>query len=76
MGVERAVTRWHVRRQSILNEISALEAQLADLARPRYDAGSTPGEELSLAKTRLSRQLEQAREKLRELGPCPQPMMG
>ena len=28
MGVERAVTRWYALRQSLLDEIAALEAQL------------------------------------------------
>ena len=28
MGVERAVTRWHLQHQTITNEIAALEAKL------------------------------------------------
>lgn len=68
MGVERAVTRWFVLRQSILNEIETLEASLA-----QADENTSASEE---ARADIVQQLAGAREKLRLLGPCPKPMMG
>jgi len=64
MGVERAVTRWHIQHQQILNEIKTLEAKLAD---PR---------EKQSHEQELTQQLIEARKKLHQLGPCPKPMMG
>jgi hypothetical protein len=62
MGVERAVTRWHIQQQQILNQITALETKLAqDKQTPQKD---------------LVQQLNDAHKKLRALGPCPKPMMG
>ncbi|HLI91270.1 MAG TPA: hypothetical protein VKV37_21460 [Ktedonobacteraceae bacterium] len=71
MGVERAVTRWYVQRQALLEEIASLEAQLAA-------ASNAPGSASSLAQESTDRalQLARAREKLRVLGSCPKPMMG
>ncbi|MGB8346950.1 MAG: hypothetical protein WCD86_18830 [Ktedonobacteraceae bacterium] len=63
MGVERAVTRWYVQRQSLLAEIASLEAQLVQ---------GQPSNDIVQAKERLA----QAQEKLRRLGPSPQPKMG
>jgi len=63
MGVERAVTRWYVQRQSLLAEIASLEAQLVQ-------------EQLSNDIVQAKERLAQAREKLRRLGPSPQPKMG
>lgn len=63
MGVERAVTRWHVKRQTLLAEIADLEAQTAQ---------AQPGADL----TQLKERLAQAQEELRRLGPSPQPKMG
>lgn len=76
MGVERAVTRWYVRRQSILNAITDLETQISRIEARQKETEQTPAEEAVQMNARLSQQLEQARAKLRELGPCPQPMMG
>jgi len=64
MGVERAVTRWHIQHQQILNEIKTLEAKLAD------------HQEKQSHEQELTQQLIEARKKLRQLGPCPKPMMG
>ncbi|BCL83470.1 hypothetical protein ccbrp13_59350 [Ktedonobacteria bacterium brp13] len=33
MGVERAVTRWYLQRQTILNEIAQLEQRIAEIQR-------------------------------------------
>lgn len=74
MGVERAVTRWYAQRQCLLEEIAALEVQLA-LTQTRVQAQQGAGV-LPVAGTEISRQLAGARTKLHELGPCPKVMMG
>lgn len=68
MGVERAVTRWYLQRQSILAELAALEAQLATQQAQEKQQESGEAE--------IVQQIAIAREKLRVLGPCPRPMMG
>ncbi len=67
MGVERAVTRWHVQYQKLTMEVTALEAKLA----PPPNAQRESGEQAELAQ-----QLADTQRRLRELGPCPKPMMG
>lgn len=69
MGVERAVTRWFVQRQILLDEIAGLETKLhpaRENTQPLPDA-----EQMA-----LKRQLAEAQEKLRLMGSCPKPMMG
>ena len=68
MGVERAVTRWYLQHQSILNEIAALEAKLAQVQTEKPD--NTPEQ------VDIEQQLTSAQTRLRTLGPCPKPMMG
>jgi hypothetical protein len=70
VGVERAVTRWYLQRQSIFNEIAALETQLAAQQTQEKKQEQEPDD------TDIVHQLAVAREKLRVLGPCPKPMMG
>ncbi len=67
MGVERAVTRWYVQRQLLLDEILLLETKIAPSS---TDDGaiSQQGE--------LLQKLAQVQEKLCVLGNCPRPMMG
>ena len=69
MGVERAVTRWYLLRQSYTNEIESLEAKLAEMQKTGQDPG---------AKERMDveKQLANAQARLRILGPCPKSMMG
>lgn len=67
MGVERAVTRWYAQRQTILNEIAALEAKLAQ---GQHEA------ENQAEQVKVEQQLAEARTRLRMQGPCPKPMMG
>src|SRR5260370_41976312 len=69
MGVERAVTRWYLLRQSYKNEIESLEAKLAEMQK----TGQEPG-----AKERIDveKQLANAQARLRVLVPCPKPIMG
>ena len=76
MGVERAVTRWYVQRQQLLEEIALLEAKLAS-APGNEQADENAAEQEDAEKTPHIRQhLAEAQEKLRLLGPCPKPMMG
>ena len=75
MGVERAVTRWYVQRQSLLNEIAALEAMLAIAARLPTEQ-QPPAEEAHQQDADIVQKLALAQQKLRTLGPCPKPMMG
>ncbi len=67
MGVERAVTRWHIQRQRITDEITALEAKLAQVQAEQQSPGSA---------VEIEKQLASLHTKLRMLGPCPKPMMG
>lgn len=72
MGVERAVTRWYVQRQTLLEEIARLEVQLASASADEQgsERESTQGD------TDIVQQLTEAQERLRFLGLCPKPMMG
>ena len=69
MGIERAVTRWYLQRQSCQNEIIALEAKLAEMR---------TGEQKPDSKERMDteKQLVNAQIRFRSLGPCPKAMMG
>jgi len=69
VGVERAVTRWYVRRQAYLDEIASLEARLAQIQTRGQETAKKEREE-------IEQQLANAQAKLRALGPCPKPMMG
>ena len=69
MGVERAVTRWYLQHQTIIEEIAALEAKLAQLQ--SIQANGKPKQEAE-----IGQQLVDARSRLDRLGPCPKPMMG
>ena len=69
MGVERAVTRWYLQRQTYENEAAALEAKLGEMR--------TNGQELeSKERAEVEKQLADIRAKLHALGPCPKAMMG
>ena len=70
MGVERAVTRWYVQRQLLIDEIASLEAKLAQM---QEEGRQEPGSEERLA---VEEQLATSQSKLRTSGPCPKPMMG
>lgn len=74
MGVERAVGRWYILRQSLLNEIAILENRLAQtetVADEKSFAPTVANEDADIAQ-----QLARAQKKLSLLGPCPRPMMG
>ncbi len=73
MGVERAVTRWYVQRQTLLEEIARLETQLASISTSEQQSEGQPMQEDA---TSVVQQLMQAQVKLRLLGSCPKPMMG
>jgi hypothetical protein len=81
MGIERTVTLWYLHRQLLLHELAALETRLvqvyaasyAEVARPeaRKGVGPFPAEWVE-----LEEQYKRTQEMLRNLGPCPRPMMG
>lgn len=74
MGVERAVTRWYLQRQSILDEIATLKAKLVvDRQTQEQKPGGDNSEQVD---AEIKQKLVKAQEKLRTLGPCPKPMMG
>lgn len=73
MGVERAVTRWYLLRQQILNEQAAFEARLEQLM---LLAEAEPESVNQADLAALQESTEKARIRLRELGPSPQPKMG
>jgi hypothetical protein len=75
MGVERAVTRWYLQRQSILNEIATLEAKLGR-DRQTQEQKQGAGNSSEQVDAEIRQQLANAQQKLRTLGPCPKPMMG
>lgn len=68
MGVERAVTRWYLRRQEIQRDIDALQTRLEQP--PSEENQSSPD------RAEIEQQLAEARARLLSLGPCPKPMMG
>ena len=85
MGVERAVTRWHIQQQQIQQEITTLEAKLALLSSCLSEAsrGSGVGRtdkcraaEDEQETDSIRQQLTDAQKNLLALGPCPKPMMG
>jgi chromosome segregation ATPase len=75
MGVERAVTRWYLQRQTLINEVAALESQIMQ-ARQQHEQRQEPVGTADQTETGYLQQLTQAQRKLRLLGPCPKPMMG
>jgi len=83
MGSERAVTRWCLRQQTILNEIATLKAALENSVIQSQESGADskqglqrPGDTRTVHAAKLEQQLRAAQEKLYQLGPCPKPMMG
>jgi len=68
VGVERAVTRWYLRRQEIQRDIDALQMRLGQ---PPSEAGKSSPERAA-----IEQQIAEARARLLSLGPCPKPMMG
>jgi DNA repair exonuclease SbcCD ATPase subunit len=67
VGVERAVTRWYIKRQAIQDELVALQKRLEQLQ---------PEVQFLEERANLERQLAEVQARLRGLGPCPKPMMG
>jgi len=75
VGVERAVTRWYALRQSLWEEITRLEAKLAEPLDADQEMQASSAHE-TINPQAVQEELAKAQEKLRLLGPCPQPMMG
>lgn len=71
MGVERAVTRWHLQRQSYISEIAQLEEKLAQMQAKGQGPGAESREQMDIEEQLANKQV-----RLRALGPCPKPMMG
>jgi hypothetical protein len=81
MGIERTVTLWYLHRQMLLNELALLEAQLVQIRatsdsevaqlEARKGTNSFPTEYVG-----IEEQYKRVQERLRNLGPCPRPMMG
>ncbi len=74
MGVERAVTRWYILRQSLQNEIAILETELAQTRAIVGEKSFVPT--VASEDADVVQQLARVQEKLFLLGPCPKPMMG
>ena len=83
MGIERSVTLWCLHSQMLLLELASLEAQLLHIrttlrsgeAQPEVGMGAA--EEGSCAPpAEIERQYKRVQERLRNLGPCPKPLMG
>jgi hypothetical protein len=69
MGIERAVTRWYIQRQTYEHEVAQLEAKFGEM---QTDGQESERKELA----EIEKQLNHARTKLHFLGPCPKVMMG
>jgi hypothetical protein len=65
MGRERAIIRWDVHRQMLLDELRRLEQ--AQVSAPPEDAGEAPP---------LKARITELRAALRQMGPSPQAKMG
>ena len=69
MGIERAVTRWYIQRQTYENEVALLEAKFGEM-----QTGGQESERKERAE--IEKQLTHTRIRLQTLGPCPKAMMG
>jgi alkyl hydroperoxide reductase subunit AhpC len=91
LGVERAVTRWYLQRQIILDEIATLQAKLNNAQSKEQEAVESStvittdtaithvvvlSDADAQAIDEYLQQLAEAEEKLQALGACPRPMMG
>jgi hypothetical protein len=69
MGIERATTRWYLKRLAYESEVASLEARLSE------EQNKPQGLE-NKERAELEKQLAQVHVKLHRLGPCPKAMMG
>lgn len=76
VGVERAVTRWYVRRHALLAELATLQERLAQLALPAETRAEEGNAAQQAERAAVERQQAEAQARLDALGPCPKPMMG
>ncbi len=79
MGVERAVTRWYVLRQPIIDEIATLEARLHQ-SEPQTSEESDAADPVTAESEpallqEVEQQLRRAQTRLKAIGSCPKPMM-
>ena len=69
MGIERAVTRWHLQRIAYEREMASIEAKL------RVEQNN-PHRLESKEQAEFEKQLADVLVRLHALGPCPKAMMG
>ena len=69
MGIERAATRWYLKRLAYEREVASLEAKLGEMLNNAKDLES-------VERAEFEKQLAQILAKLHTLGPCPKAMMG
>jgi hypothetical protein len=78
MGIERTVTLWYLHRQMLLQELASLEAQLLLMhtASEHQAVQSQATDGSCNPPLEIEMQYKRVQERLRNLGPCPRPMMG
>jgi hypothetical protein len=69
MGIERAVTRWYLKRLAYESEVASLEAKLGEMLNNAKDLES-------VERTEFEKQLADILARMHTLGPCPKAMMG
>ena len=69
MGIERAVTRWYLKRLAYEREVASLEAKLGEMLNNAKDLES-------VERAEFEKQLADILAKMQTLGPCPKAMMG
>jgi len=67
MGVERAITRWHIQRQLAQMALAQGQARLEQLASEVENQAEREA---------LTQQVTEAERRLHDAGDCPRPMMG
>ncbi len=69
MGIERAVTRWYLKRLAYESEVASLEAKLGEMLNNAKDLES-------VERAEFEKQLADILARMHTLGPCPKAMMG
>ena len=89
MGIERTVTLWYLHRQTLLQELALLQAQLQQTDPASSSEAGSPGASIETLeidrvptvplpadRAEIEQQYKSVQQKLRDLGPCPKAMMG
>ena len=69
MGIERATTRWYLKRLAYEREVASLEAKLGEMLNNAKDLES-------VERAEFEKQLADILARMHTLGPCPKAMMG